>query len=63
MEKTENLRKFIQGRKAFNHSCLARLAEWDKLDFSRWIRNKTDIVPQRIIDNLTIVLQNYGYND
>jgi hypothetical protein len=57
----EKLRIYIQERKAFNHSYLARESEWDKLDFSLWIRNKTDIVPQRVLDNLTIVLQKYGY--
>ena len=57
----EKLRIFIQERKAFNHSYLSRESQWDKLDFSRWIRNKTEIVPQRVIENLTNVLKPYGY--
>ncbi|TDT44964.1 hypothetical protein CLV90_2043 [Maribacter spongiicola] len=57
----EKLRIFIQERKAFNHSYLARESQWDKLDFSKWIRNKIDVVPQRVLDNLKKVLSLYGY--
>lgn len=59
----DKIRIFIQERKAFNHSYLARESQWDKLDFSRWIRNKTDVVPKRVLDNLAIFLKKYGYND
>ncbi|APU09830.1 hypothetical protein A5M85_05910 [Cellulophaga lytica] len=61
MSNSEKLRKFIQNRKAFNNSYLARESHWDKLEFSRWIRNKTDVIPQRVIENLVQVLKPYGY--
>jgi len=57
----EALRTFVQQRKAFNHSFLARESQWDKLDFSRWIRNKTDIMPKRVENRLIRILTEYGF--